>query len=226
LTTRFMILSILFLLIGAEASAQDIVGAATTNGTNGTFSLKYIWVVTGLEPGQVITAITQENQDLYGAAKYEPDDGKPWNAIVVGSISGNDVDLVITPTSANEQSSFKMTGLYDAANQTIEGTFIKVAADKISARGNFKAEWINPDISKYVPATIEEPKIAASSSSEPASASASNSTDQTYQPQSTQESKFYDVHQGADRILTGVGDISQIPIGMGGSGLGGGSSLS
>jgi hypothetical protein len=200
------------------------VGAATTNETNGTFSVKYIWAVTGLEPGQVIMAISQENQDLYGSAKYEPDDGTPWNAIVVGSISGNDVDLVITPTSANEQSSFKMTGLYDAANQTIEGTFIQVAADKISARGNFKAEWINPDISKYVPATIEEPKIAASSSSEPASATASNSTDQTYQQQPSKESKFYDVHQGADRILTGVGDISQIPIGMGGSGLGGGGS--
>jgi hypothetical protein len=34
-----------------------------------------------------------------------------------------------------------------------------------------------------------------------------------------QKSRFHDVREDADRILTGVGDISQIPIGMGGSGL-------
>jgi len=36
---------------------------------------------------------------------------------------------------------------------------------------------------------------------------------------SLQKTRYHDVRQDADRILTGVGDISQIPIGMGGSGL-------
>ncbi len=35
-------------------------------------------------------------------------------------------------------------------------------------------------------------------------------------PASSQKSMYHDVREDADRILTGVGDISQIPIGMSG----------
>jgi hypothetical protein len=250
LTTRFMILSILLLLIVAvgmslsqpsndlsnktiirdnatsqknetmvtNASIQGTVDKAA-NETNSAVSLSYIWSVTGLESGQVIMVINQENEDLYGAAKYEPDGGKPWNANVIGSIYGDDVGMVLTIMNGNEQSSFKMTGIFDAASQSLKGSFFRVSEGKISARGNFEAMWINPDTSSYIPATIEEPKVAASASSDAASAIAPKATDQTYPQQPSQTSTFHDVREDADKILTGVGDISQIPIGMGGSGL-------
>jgi hypothetical protein len=246
LTKRFIILSLLLLLIIAvgislsqpsnnqsnktinrddaasqknetmvtNASMQGIVDKES-NETNNAASLNYIWSVTGLESGQVIMVIKQENEDLYGAAKYEPDGGQPWNADVIGSISGDDVEMVLTTIKGNDQSSFKMTGVFDAANQSLKGSFFRVSKGKISARGNFEAMSINPDTSSYIPATIEEPKVAASASSDAANATAPKATDQAYQ----QPSRFHDVRQDADRILTGVGDISQIPIGMGGSGL-------
>jgi hypothetical protein len=71
--------------------------------------------------------------------------------------------------------------------------------------------WINPDISSFTPAKVEE--------ATPASTVNGESTAQAARQASSQTSRFHDVHQDADRILTGVGDISQIPIGMGGSGL-------
>jgi hypothetical protein len=198
-----------------NASMQGVVDEAA-NPKNSAASLNYIWSVTGLEPSLVIMVINQENEDLYGAAKYEPDGGQSWNADVVGSISGDDVEMVLTAIKINEQSSFKMKGVFDAANQSLKGSFFRVSEGKISARGNFEATWINPDKSSYIPANIEEPKVAASSSSDACSAIAPKAADQTYQQQ---PSRFHDVRQDADKILTGVGDISQIPIGMGGSGL-------
>jgi hypothetical protein len=254
LTTRFTILSILLILIGAagmslgqplnnlgiigdagasqekattmkNASEQGIVAEAT-NDTNSTVGLNYIWAITGLEPSQVIMVLDQENEALYGAAKYEPDNGQPWNAIVIGSISGDDVDLVITPTTVSEQGSFKMAGIFDAPSQSIKGSFFQIDVDRISARGNFEAVWINPDTSSYIPANIQEPKAAASISSDAVRTAAANVSNQTYPQQSSQTSRFHNVREDADRILTGVGDLSQIPIGMGGSGLGGGSSIS
>jgi hypothetical protein len=198
-----------------NASVQGIV-ERTANETDSVVSLNYIWSVTGLEPGQVIMVINQENEELYGAAKYEPDGGQPWNANVIGSISGDDVEMVLTAMNGSEQSSFKMTGIFDAANQSLKGSFFRVSEGKISARGNFEAMSISPDTSSYIPATIEKPKVAASASSDSGSTIAPKTEDQTYQQQ---PSRFHDVRQDADKILTGVGDLSQIPIGMGGSGL-------
>ena len=48
-------------------------------------SLSYIWSVSGIESGQVIMVLNQDGSDLYGQAKYEPDRGQAWNAVVIGS---------------------------------------------------------------------------------------------------------------------------------------------
>ena len=181
-------------------------------------NLSYIWSVTGLEPGQVIMVLHQEGEDLFGQAKYEPDSGQPWNAIVVGSVAGEDVDLVVTALKGDEQTSSRLKGTFDAASQSMKGNFFQASKDKISARGDFEAMWINPDTSSYAPAAVEKTKPAAPAPSEADDLAVSQAEVQMpQQPEKT--SRFHDVHQDADRILTGVGDISQIPIGMGGSGL-------
>jgi hypothetical protein len=243
LTMRLMIFSIGLLLFGAvgmslgqslnDLNDETIIGDSAesifvgdANETGNAVNLNYIWAVMGLESGQVIMALNQENKNLYGAAKYEPDGGQSWNAIVVGSISGDDAEIVLTTITGDEISSFKMTGIFDAANQSLKGSFFRVSKDKISEMGNFEATWINPDTFSYIPATIEEPEVTAIAPSDAASAIVANATDLTYQQQPSQTSRFHDVRDDADRILTGVGDLSQIPIGMGGSGLGGGSGLS
>jgi len=156
-------------------------------------------------------ALNQDGKDLYGAAKYEPDSGQAWNAVVVGSIIGDNIVLALTALKSDAQVSSMMTGTFDSVNQTLSGSFVQTSYGNISARGAFSAMWINPDTSSFTPAKVEEATHATTMNGE--------STTEVASQASSQTSRFHDVHQDADRILTGVGDISQIPIGMGGSGL-------
>jgi hypothetical protein len=183
-------------------------------------NLSYIWSVTGIEPSQVIMALKQEGQNLYGQAKYEPDSGQSWNGEVVGSVEGNRVDLVLTTQNGTEETATRLLGNFIDASQSIKGDLIKVSDGQISERSNFEAVWISPDISSYTPAVVPMPEAASTLSSQEARNTtpqipAENSLPTTASP----KSYFHDVRQDADSILTGVGDISQIPIGMGGSGL-------
>jgi hypothetical protein len=162
--------------------------------------------------------LKQEGQSLYGQAKYEPDRGQSWNGVVVGSVEGNRVDLVLTSQNGTEVDATHLKGNFDEAIQSIKGDLIKVSHGQISERSNFEAVWINPDISSYTPAVVPITGAASTVSSQ----EARNTTPQIPAENSTTtkpKSYFHDVRQDADRILTGVGDISQIPIGMGGSGL-------
>ncbi|NMC10498.1 MAG: hypothetical protein GYA39_05930 [Methanothrix sp.] len=191
--------------------AGDGAPHESANAASNFFSLNYIWSVSGLEPGQVIMALNQNGKDLYGAAKYEPDSGQAWNAVVVGSIFGDSVVLTLTSLKDDEQVSSMMTGTFDSVNQTLKGSFFQTSCGNISSKGTFSAIWINPETSSFTPAKVEGETRAATANGESTAQAASQASSQT--------SRFHDVHQDADRILTGVGDISQIPIGMGGSGL-------
>ncbi len=189
-------------------------------------NLNYIWSLTGIEEdGQVIMLLRQEGGDLYGRAKFEPDSGQAWNGLVVGMIEDENVSLALTAQKGDAMCGCRLTGEYDPASESISGDLLQVCDGNITRRGQFNAIWINPDLTSYSPAVVELSRPAEPSSGQNADASktgqnaplteasaASSSPD-------TEKSRFHDVRQDADRILTGVGDISQIPIGMGGSGL-------
>lgn len=189
-------------------------------------NLNYIWSLTGIEEdGQVIMLLRQEGGDLYGRAKFEPDSGQAWNGLVVGMIEDENVSLALTAQKGDAMCGCRLTGEYDPASESISGDLLQICDGNITRRGNFQAIWINPDLTSYLPAVVELSRPADPSSGQNADASktgqnaplteasaASSSPD-------TEKSRFHDVRQDADRILTGVGDISQIPIGMGGSGL-------
>ncbi len=131
-------------------------------------NLSYIWSVTGIEPSQVIMALNQEGQNLYGQAKYEPDSGQSWNGVVVGSVEGNRVDLVLTSQNGTEETATRLLGNFDEASQSIKGDLIKVSNGQISERSNFEAVWINPDISSYTPAVVPMPRASSTVSGQEA----------------------------------------------------------
>jgi hypothetical protein len=56
-------------------------------------NLKYIWSISGIEKDQITMALNQDGNDLFGLAKYDPENGEPWNGVVAGFISGNQVHL-------------------------------------------------------------------------------------------------------------------------------------
>jgi hypothetical protein len=120
-------------------------------------------------------------------------------------------------------SSSRLRGTYDDAEQSIKGDLFQVSNGNVSRRGKFEAVWINPDISGYTEAPVASVDLAEAGR-EQANATMQDAAlpaaEEDLQPaQSTKSGYYHDVRQDADRILTGVGDISQIPIGMGGSGL-------
>lgn len=211
-----MYLSI-FLFTASLSLGQDISSAQnnTTNPNAVVPNLMYIWAVNGIENDQVIMALNQEGNDLFGQAKYEPENADPWNGVVTGLVLEDQVYLAITALKGSEQVSILLEGSF--ADGSISGKFFQTDGLNISNRGEFSAMWINPDLSSYNPAKVKEIVQEV-----PISSTNATSAQETYTesyPQYPQKTIYHDVRQDADRILTGVGDISQIPIGMGGSGL-------
>jgi len=187
--------------------------------------LSYIWSISGIETGQVIMVLHQNDSDLYGQAKYEPDDGQAWNGVVVGSVEGDRVLLVLTAQKGADQYTYRLKGDYDPVSGTISGELLQVREGKNISRSQFQAMWINPDIGSYTAAqaVFTAAKNSLSSQDDEGHASQVVQSTQNASSDTTSSSasttKYHDVRVDADRILTGEGDLSQIPIGMGGSGL-------
>ena len=181
--------------------------------------LSYIWSVSGIEIDNVIMALNQENEILYGQAKYEPDGQGAWNAVVIGSVKEDNVDLVMTYLDDGSETSTRLNGTYDPSNQSIRGDLLKVKDGEISERGTFEAIWINPDTASYTPAVMPQKAETSDVQIEPSSSVAAMNETVAVKSGTRSEDYYHDVRQDAVSILTGVGDLSQIPIGMGGSGL-------
>ncbi len=200
----------------SSASAGSTGNATVENATpaSSTPNLNYIWSVSGIESGQITMVLNQDGQDLFGQAKYEPDSGQAWNAEVVGTVSGDKVDLTLTSQKENEMTTTKMTGTY--ANEGFGGSFTQVSGGKMVGKGNFSAMWINPDTSSYTPAAVEQKKTETATSAEVNTTAASETTAST--DTTAKKSRFVDVREYKDKIGPG-GDLSGVPPGMGGSGL-------
>jgi hypothetical protein len=183
--TALIIILALIELSSAISNAQEEKAA----------NLSYIWSVSGLESDQITMALHQDGKDLFGAAKYEPDKGVPWNGIVVGSIDGNNIDLVLTSLQGNKMISRRMIGTYDFNNQSLQGEFFQANNSEILRRGNFNAIGINPDISEFMPV-----KEARSDNF----ANSIQLTNLTPAKTVQRKSIYYDVHQNADSIMHGI----------------------
>lgn len=196
--------------------------------------LSYIWSVSGVEPGQVTVALNQENETIYGQAKYEPDGTGAWNAVVIGWVRGYNVELVLTYIEGTVETTSRLNGTYDPVNQSITGDLMKIRNSEVTDQGAFEAVWINPDTTSYTPAIVASESVPSAADLQAAEQQAAelqapDSSAQTAKAPSVSviplgsaaasDSYFHDVREDAERVLTGVGDISQIPIGMGGSGL-------
>jgi hypothetical protein len=192
-----------------ESAQVNETAADATQASTGP-KLNYIWSFSGIEIDPITMALNQDGSELYGQAKYEPGAGKAWNADVVGSVTGNEVELTLTAQKDKELTTTKMTGTY--ANDTINGNFTQISGGKKVGSGTFSAMWINPDTSSYTPAIIEEPKVETPPPAVVDTAATSDASAEQTEETEKPASRFVDIHQYADKIQTGVGDISGIPI--------------
>jgi hypothetical protein len=187
-------------------------------------NLVAIWSVDGIEqaPGIIMMMLDQDGQDLFGAAKYEPEGGQPWNAVVVGSVEGDKVYLAITALEGGEQVSSMLAGTITEltfGDKTIDGKFFTVTEGKISKQGDFRASIALPDISGYEPANIEEPKVEVPET--PAQTSEQNvatTVNQTAKQPVQLSSRFTPVESLKDKYYgVSAGLLSEVPIGMEGN---------
>jgi hypothetical protein len=198
----------------ASASTEATNASETAKAASEIAKMKGIWSINGIEKEHIIMALKQDGEDLYGQAKYEPEGAEPWNAVAIGSMSGDNVSLVITALKGNDQVS---TWLNGNVNETFSGQFFEVSKGNISLRGEFSATLVNPEINEYAPANVVASTLAqpsAQQESQPAVSSATTSTAATNQTLNSQPAtvggrkKPVDVHEYADKVQTGVGDLS------------------
>jgi hypothetical protein len=90
--------------------------------------MKGIWSLTGIKQDQITLALQQDGKDLFGQAKYEPKEGVAWNAVAIGSVSVDNVALVITVLDGKEQVSAWLNRNY--ADDTLNGKFFEVRSGK------------------------------------------------------------------------------------------------
>jgi hypothetical protein len=207
-----------------SASEHQNNGSETAKAASEIAKMEGIWSISGIENEQIIMALKQDGQDLYGAAKYEPEGAQPWNAVAIGSISENNVSLAITALKGNDQVSTWLSG---NVNETFDGQYFEVSEGNISLRGEFRATLVNPEITEYAPAKVSAPTLStpavqqesqtAVSSATP-SAAVANQTSTSQSVTVSGRKKPVDVHEYAEKIGPG-GDLSGVPPGMGGAGL-------
>jgi hypothetical protein len=205
-----------------NATATEVPAASETGAASAPANLNYIWSVSGIEKDVVTMVLNQSGESLSGSAKYEAADENPWNAIVVGSVTGDKADLVMTALKGASMVSTKMTGTF--SGDTITGQFVQSDSSGKTTNGEFSATWINPDTSSYMPAKIEESSSVSSTSTNTTTSSSymgsvttgSDALGPTPDGSSSEStgSKYVDVSKYKHQYETG-GDLSGIPPGMG-----------
>ncbi len=158
-------------------------------------------------------ALQQDGDVLYGSASCDGD--SPWNAAVLGQISGDRVEL--TMTSFQDGSIVSLSFMGTIEGESIRGSFV-MAGDRGSAdAGLFNAVMINPDLTAYSPA-----EVSGSSEAVQTPAAENNAVAAQTHPTQLGNPKYRDVHTMAGMVPEnlGVGFIGDGTMGAGGMGMG------
>jgi hypothetical protein len=214
---------LVILLMGSLLCAGNAAGQmnSTTEAAVGVAHVQGIWSISLKGTEQATLALHQDGNTLFGSAMSEAD--RPWNAAVLGQISGSLMELTLTSLQDGSIVSMKLIGNIEGEN--FVGSFVQSDDQGTADSGLFTAVLINPDLTAYAPAKIESPAETSDVVSEaPAAentASASAATSET-QPTQLGNPKYRDVHTMAGTVPEnlGVGFIGDGTTGIGGMGMG------
>jgi hypothetical protein len=209
------------LLIGGNAAGQMNSSTEDAAGTAQTAQVQGIWSISLKGTEQVTLALHQDGNTLFGSATSDAD--RPWNAAVLGQISGDQIELTMTSLLDRSIVSMKLVGTIES--ESFKGSFVQADDQGAANSGLFTAVLINPDITAYAPAKIESPAETSVLNPETAVAEntdvASAATSKT-QPTQLGNPKYRDVHTMAGTVPEnlGVGFIGDGTMGAGGMGMG------
>lgn len=177
-----------------------------------------IWSINLKGSEKVTMVLHQVGDDLFGSCKSE---AQGWNAVVLGSVFGERLELVATAIENSSLTSIRFTGTFQ--NESISGTFVRSDDLGNVDNGLFKAVLSNRDLSGYSPA--KSTNLGHSSINAPVFVSApsdvSASSGQT-QPKQLGNPKYVDVHSMSGYVpeSLGVGFVGDGTMGAGGASMG------
>jgi len=182
--------------------------------------LEGIWSFNLVGRGPVTAVLHQKGEVITGSAKS--DGGQPWNAVLQGALSADQMVLNLIYLGNNSLITLQMEG--NARNETIQGSYIRVDDQGGFEDGLFTGNKIDADLSIYAPATILTVGRTASASKE----TEANAKPATALPDTTTKSvtlgnpKYRDVHSLAGTVpeSLGVGFVGDGTAGAGAMGLG------
>lgn len=223
---KFTITILAFLFLASFFVAGTAAGQLD-NSTNEALphNVQGIWSLSLKGTEQLTLAVHQEGSLLFGSAKSEgvvSEGVSPWNAAVMGEVSGDLVELTLTSLQGQSLMSLKLLGSMEG--ESLKGSFVQADDLGGSDSGLFTAVMINPDLSAYAPAEIKSAVKSAASTeaSAPADPSVENTADQKIQPRQLSSTQYTDVHtmKGIVPENLGVGFIGDGTMGAGGMGMG------
>jgi hypothetical protein len=172
-------------------------------------SLQGIWSFNLNGTTQATASLHQQGNLIFGSAKSES--ANPWNAVIMGDISGKGLELSMISLKDKSITSLRLMG--NVHNESIRGTLIGTDDWGNTESGVFTAVLVNPDTSAYVPANASSERAAPVNASTQPTPPAS---------QATPEWQYRDVHSLAGTVpeSLGVGFIGDGTMGTGGMGMG------
>ncbi|MHB8117390.1 MAG: hypothetical protein ACYDHX_01470 [Methanothrix sp.] len=119
-------------------------------------SAQGIWKAS-LGEKEIVMAVNQSAQSLFGLAKFEGDN--PWNGAIAGSLSTNAVSFSLATTEGGVLASIYISATLEG--DTMKGFFIRSDSNGKASRGDFTATMISPDTSGYTPAVVTTAPLPA-----------------------------------------------------------------
>ncbi len=215
LKRSYIILELLLLvsLLCAENAVGQINNSNNSTETAaGAIQVQGIWDISLKGNSQVTLALHQNGKDLFGSASFNGDN--PWNAAVLGEISGNSIELTLTSLRKKSLILTKLTGTFEG--NYLKGSYVLADDQGKADSGMFSAVLVSQDLSAYSPATTESPATNTTAPEEEDTATSSK-----MQPTQLGNPKYRDVHTMAGYVPEnlGVGFIGDGTSGAGGIGM-------
>jgi len=132
----------------AEAAEPEEAGAAFEAAVADAI-LEGSWIL-NMDDAQISMVIYQSEGLLFGAANSETP--KPWNGVVTGLVSGEDLELQILSLQDGVLVSTLVTGT--ATESDISGSFVQSDSEGKVNEGNVMGFLTSPDTSGYEPADV------------------------------------------------------------------------
>lgn len=160
---NFGLMAILLLTFSASVSlvtAQDVSSENNTATQSDTSSASAgaqgIWKAS-LGEKEIIIAVSQSAQSLFGLAKFEGDN--PWNGAVAGSVSANAVSFSLAALETEALASIYISAALEG--ETMKGFFVRSDSTGKASKGEFTANRISPDTSGYTPVVVTAAQMPA-----------------------------------------------------------------